>query len=75
MASLYLPVFKWIAACYALLVLLPLLTIILNKLKIKLPLINFAGHFLLMNFALMIGYFKYLFSSKDSAWTPPKRNV
>lgn len=75
LAAIYIPALKWIAACYALLLVLPLLTIILNKLKIKLPLLNFAGHFLLMNIALMLGYFKYLFSTKDSAWTPPKRNV
>lgn len=74
-AALYVPVLQWIAYCYALLPILPLLTIVLNRLKIKLPLVNFAGHFLLMNMALALGYVKYLFSTKDSAWTPPKRNV
>lgn len=74
-AAISLPALQWIACCYALLLILPLLTIALDKLKIKLPLLNFAGHFVLMNMALMLGYFKYLFSTKDSAWTPPKRNV
>ncbi len=73
--SWYLPVFRWLSLCYLLLLLLPVSTIILHRLRIKIPLVNFAGHFLLMNLALLVGFFKYMFSGSDSAWTPPKRNV
>lgn len=67
--------FNWITYTYALLILLPLLTIILEKIKLKIPIINALGHFVLMNFALLIGYFKYQFANQESAWQPPQRNV
>ncbi|MBS1634435.1 MAG: glycosyltransferase [Bacteroidetes bacterium] len=73
--SFYVPVFGWLCLLYSLLLILPLLTIILNKASIRLPVVNFAGHFLLMNFALLQGFFKYIFDSGESAWEPPKRNV
>lgn len=73
--SVYCPFFKWIPIMYSLLILFPLLTIILEKAKMKLPVINALGHFILMNFALLIGYFKFIGASHESAWEPPKRNV
>jgi cellulose synthase/poly-beta-1,6-N-acetylglucosamine synthase-like glycosyltransferase len=71
----YCPFFKWISLGYGLIVLLPVLTILLEKMKLKLPIINFLGHFILMNLALLIGYFKFISASHESAWEPPKRNV
>lgn len=73
--SYYISWFKWITISYILLLILPLLTILMNKAKIKLPLINFTGHFILMNWALLVGFYKYLFSGNESSWVPPKRNV
>lgn len=73
--AFYFPLFKWITIAYSLVVLLPLLTILLEKIKIKLPLVNALGHFLLMNLALLLGYFKFMSASHESAWEPPKRNV
>ena len=73
--SMYCPFFKLILIMYSLLILLPLLTIILEKAKVKLPFINALGHFILMNFALLIGYFKFIGASHESAWEPPKRNI
>ena len=73
--SVYFPFFRWITAAYSLLLLLPLLTIFLERIKLKLPLVNSLGHFILMNFALLLGYFKFISASHDSAWDPPKRNV
>lgn len=67
--------FNWITYTYALLILLPLLTIILEKIKLKIPIINALGHFILMNFALLLGYFKYQFANQESAWQPPQRNI
>jgi len=71
----YMPVFKWIVLLYSSFIILPILTIYLEKIKIKIPLLNFIGHFILMNLALLIGYFKYKFSTNESSWEPPKRNV
>lgn len=73
--SFYCSWFIWISACYSFLILLPLAAIVLERIKLKLPLVNSLGHFLLMNFALLVGYFRYLSASHDSAWEPPKRNV
>ena len=67
--------FTLISIGFMLLFILPLLTIYLEKIKLKIPVINSLGHFLLMNLALIIGYFKYQFTSTESAWEPPKRNV
>jgi cellulose synthase/poly-beta-1,6-N-acetylglucosamine synthase-like glycosyltransferase len=71
----YFPFFRWISIAYGLLVLLPFFAIFLEKIKLKLPFVNALGHFILMNFALLVGYFKFLFVSHESAWEPPKRNV
>jgi cellulose synthase/poly-beta-1,6-N-acetylglucosamine synthase-like glycosyltransferase len=72
---MYCPFFKWITLAYSLFFILPVLTIYLEKIKLKIPLINSLGHFVLMNFALLLGYFKFISASHESAWEPPKRNV
>ena len=72
---LYCPFFKWVALAYSLLIILPILTIFLEKIKLKIPFMNALGHFILMNFALLLGYFKFISASHESAWEPPKRNV
>lgn len=73
--SFYFPIFIIISLCYSLLLVLPLLTIVLEKSNIKIPFVNTLGHFILMNFALLLGYIKYKTASNESAWEPPKRNV
>ncbi len=72
---LYCPFFKWVALAYSLLIVLPILIIFLEKVKLKIPFVNALGHFILMNFALLLGYFKFISASHESAWEPPKRNV
>lgn len=72
---LHFPIFKWITLLYSLLILLPIFTIFLEKIKLKIPFVNALGHFILMNFALLLGYFKFISASHESAWEPPKRNV
>ena len=72
---MYCPFFKWVALAYSLLIVLPILTIFLEKVKLKIPFVNALGHFILMNFALLLGYFKFISASHESAWEPPKRNV
>ncbi len=73
--SCYHSFFSKLAMAYGVLILLPLIVIVLAKINLKLPIVSTLGHFILMNFALLIGYFKYLFATHDSAWEPPKRNV
>lgn len=73
--AFYYPWFAVVTLAYSLLVLLPLLTIYLEKARIKLPLVNALGHFILMNAALLAGFFRYISSGTESAWQPPKRNV
>ena len=71
----YLHLFFIVSLCYIFLIILPVLTIILERINIKLPLINSFGHFILMNLALLLGYIKFMFTTNESSWEPPKRNV
>jgi cellulose synthase/poly-beta-1,6-N-acetylglucosamine synthase-like glycosyltransferase len=73
--SFYYPWFFVVMLSYSLLVALPVLTVYLERVKIKLPLVNALGHFILMNTALFVGFFRFISSSNESAWEPPKRNV
>jgi hypothetical protein len=73
--SVSFPFFILVSFTYTLLIILPALTIYLEKIKLKLPIINSLGHFILMNFALLLGYLKFISASNESAWDPPKRNV
>ncbi len=73
--SFYYPWFFAVMLSYVLLVVLPVLTVYLEKVKVKLPLINTLGHFILMNAALFVGFFRFISSSNESAWEPPRRNV
>lgn len=75
MLAFYFPVFILISLAFSLLVILPVMTIFLEMIKVKIPLVNSIGHFILMNFALLLGYFKFISASHESAWEPPKRNV
>jgi cellulose synthase/poly-beta-1,6-N-acetylglucosamine synthase-like glycosyltransferase len=67
--------FIYITLAYGSIIILPIITIVLEKLNLKLPFINALGHFILMNLALLIGFFKYISATNDSSWEPPKRNV
>ncbi len=71
----YISLFILISLCYSLLIIFPALTIYLEKINFKIPFVNSLGHFILMNFALLLGYFKFISASNESSWEPPKRNV
>ena len=73
--AVYIPSFIVVSLCYSLLIIFPLVTIVMEKINFKIPVVNSLGHFILMNFGLMLGYFKFIFASSESAWEPPKRNV
>ncbi|MES2566742.1 MAG: glycosyltransferase [Bacteroidota bacterium] len=73
--AFYIPLFVLITICYSLLIIFPLVTIVMEKINFKIPLVNSLGHFILMNCGLLLGYFKFISASNESAWEPPKRNV
>lgn len=73
--SYYFSIFIIVSLSYSLLLILPALTIYLEKINLKIPFVNSLGHFILMNFALLIGYLKFISATNESAWEPPKRNV
>lgn len=73
--SYYCSFFILVSLAYSLLLILPALAIYLEKINLKIPFVNSLGHFILMNFALLLGYFKFISASNESAWEPPKRNV
>ena len=57
----------------AVFVILPL-DFLLKKMGTNVKLFRFITHFISMNLALLIGFFKFLFGVKTSAWKPTERN-
>jgi len=55
------------------LLILPLLNWILTKTGIKIKPLIVLSHFMLMNAALLVGFFRYLRGVKSSVWEPVKR--
>jgi cellulose synthase/poly-beta-1,6-N-acetylglucosamine synthase-like glycosyltransferase len=52
----------------------PLIEHLLRKIKIQSLPLRFVSHFVLMNLALLAGFFKYLGGIKDNVWQPTRRN-
>lgn len=55
-------------------ILIPLIDLLLRKIKIQSLPLRFVSHFVLMNLALMAGFFRYLGGIKDNVWQPTNRN-
>ena len=53
---------------------IPLIDYLLRKIKIHSIPLRFISHFVLMNLALLAGFFKYLGGIKNNVWQPTKRN-
>ena len=53
---------------------IPLIDYLLRKIKIHNIPLRFISHFVLMNLALLAGFFKYLGGIKNNVWQPTKRN-
>ena len=64
----------WACAFGLLLPLLTVLDILLKSINAHIPGLRFITHFISMNFALFIGFFKYLGGVRSSIWQPTKRN-
>ena len=52
---------------------IPLLDEILKKVKIHIALLRFVSHFYLMNLALLVGFFRFLFGVESNIWKPTQR--
>jgi len=57
------------------LILLPTLDLMLQRLKIRLVPLRFLTHFCIMNLALLAGLFKFIRGIKSGIWEPTKRVV
>lgn len=53
----------------------PLANYLLAKCRIKLPLLNFAAHFIMMNWALLRGFFLFFRKRGTSHWQPTPRKT
>jgi cellulose synthase/poly-beta-1,6-N-acetylglucosamine synthase-like glycosyltransferase len=63
-----------LAVIHGLVFLTPLIDGILRIIKIQSIPLRFVSHFVLMNLALLAGFFKYLGGIKDNVWQPTSRN-
>lgn len=52
----------------------PLIDYLLGKIKIHIIILRFITHFLSMNFALLVGFIKFLKGVKTNVWQPTRRN-
>ncbi len=55
-------------------IILPFIDFLLRKINLHIIILRFITHFYSMNFALFIGFFKYLKGVKTNVWQPTKRN-
>ncbi len=53
---------------------LPLIDYLLGKIKIHIIILRFITHFISMNFALLVGFIKFLKGVKTNVWQPTRRN-
>ena len=52
---------------------LPLIDLLLRKFKVQSVFLRFITHFYAMNFALLVGFFKYITGTKTNIWQPTRR--
>jgi cellulose synthase/poly-beta-1,6-N-acetylglucosamine synthase-like glycosyltransferase len=52
---------------------LPLFDFILRRINQHIIILRFATHFYAMNFALLVGFFKYITGMKTNIWQPTRR--
>ncbi len=66
--------FKILALMQIVFFLLPLIDIILKSINIHVLPLRYATHFLVTNFALLVGLIKYLKGVQNNVWQPTQRN-
>jgi len=62
-----------LALLQGLVLLIPLIDFLLRKIKIQSLPLRFIAHFVLMNLALLAGFFKYLGGIENNVWQPTSR--
>jgi cellulose synthase/poly-beta-1,6-N-acetylglucosamine synthase-like glycosyltransferase len=68
------PLYLVLFLLQAAVLLVPIFDLILRKIKIHSIPLRFVSHFVLMNLALLAGFFKYLGGISSNVWQPTKRN-
>ena len=66
-------VYLGLAVVHLVALLTPVIDQILRKIKIQSISLRFVSHFVLMNLALLAGFFRYLGGIKDNVWQPTNR--
>ena len=72
--SLQSPIYLLITLLQIAVIAIPLIDYLLRKINIHSIPLRFISHFVLMNLALLAGFFKYLGGIKNNVWQPTKRN-
>jgi cellulose synthase/poly-beta-1,6-N-acetylglucosamine synthase-like glycosyltransferase len=67
-------VYKYLLGGVIFIAVLSILEMILSLMKINIKNLRFITHFLTMNIALAVGFFKFVFGNKSGIWEPSKRN-
>ncbi len=66
--------YSYLFFCQIGLLLLPIVDLILKSINVNIAALRFVTHFVTMNAALLIGFFKYIKGIESNVWQPTKRN-
>lgn len=66
--------YRYLFYLQCIIIVLPFIDFLLRKINLHIIILRFITHFYSMNFALFIGFFKYLKGVKTNVWQPTKRN-
>ncbi len=66
--------FKYVFVLQVFILTLPIIDYLLGKIKIHIIILRFITHFISMNFALLVGFIKFLKGVKTNVWQPTRRN-
>jgi len=65
--------FRYLLYIQTLIIILPLIDLFLRKINYHVIFLRFVTHFYIMNFALMLGFFKNIFGKETNIWQPTRR--
>ncbi len=66
--------FRILAILQIMVLAIPVIDYLLRKIKIHIIPLRFISHFVMMNLALLAGFFKYTGGIKSNVWQPTRRN-
>jgi len=72
--GLHHPFYLVLALLQILVLFIPVIDHLLRKLKIHSIPLRFISHFVLMNLALLAGFFRYIGGIRSNVWQPTRRN-